>query len=353
MKVIHLPIPTGGNSWGLSKAERELGIDSKVLVKFNNYFKYNADINLNLSKPYVFNIIDFYKLIKTFFEIRNKFDVIHFNTGTSLIDGIFENHYLLDLPFYSKKSKIFVTYNGDDARLVVDSYKRNHITYFNKPTYYNYYEDNLKKKRIKKVAKYANHIFSVNPDLLWFLPEEKSSFVPYSLDIQNIPKISINYKNKKLKIVHAPTHRPTKGTDIILNVINKLQARYKDSFEFIMIEQKSNQDALELYKQADLVIDQILAGWYGGFAVEVMKMGKPVAVYIREEDLKFIPVEMANDLKQSIINVNPYNLEEMLEKCIEDRIYLYEKAELAYEYVNKWHCPIKVAQTIIEKYETC
>ena len=39
--------------------------------------------------------------------------------------------------------------------------------------------------------------------------------------------------------------------------------------------------ALKIYEEADIVIDQVLIGWYGGFGVEVMKMGKPLAVYIR------------------------------------------------------------------------
>lgn len=32
-----------------------------------------------------------------------------------------------------------------------------------------------------------------------------------------------------------------------------------------------------------------------------MKMGKPVAVFIREADLKFIPQDMAKDVKEAVI----------------------------------------------------
>ena len=31
-----------------------------------------------------------------------------------------------------------------------------------------------------------------------------------------------------------------------------------------------------MYAQADLVVDQVLIGWYGALAVETMAMGKPV-----------------------------------------------------------------------------
>ena len=55
-------------------------------------------------------------------------------------------------------------------------------------------------------------------------------------------------------------------------------------------------EAMKLYAQADLVIDQLLAGWYGGFAVETMAMGKPVVCYIRAEDLQFVPPAMVAEL---------------------------------------------------------
>lgn len=89
----------------------------------------------------------------------------------------------------------------------------------------------------------------------------------------------------------------------IRSLIENLKTRY--NVEMILVENMPNKEALEFYKQGDLVIDQVLAGWYGGFAVEAMKMGKPVGVYIREEDLQFIPEEMAKDLRETVININP------------------------------------------------
>ena len=56
------------------------------------------------------------------------------------------------------------------------------------------------------------------------------------------------------------------------------------------------------------MIDQILAGWYGAFGVEVMKMGKPLGVFIRDEDLKFVPKDMAKDLLDTVINIHPFNI---------------------------------------------
>ena len=37
MRVLHLPTSVGGNAWGLSQAEKTLGIYSQVLVEENNW----------------------------------------------------------------------------------------------------------------------------------------------------------------------------------------------------------------------------------------------------------------------------------------------------------------------------
>ena len=65
------------------------------------------------------------------------------------------------------------------------------------------------------------------------------------------------------------------------------------------------------------MIDQVLAGWYGGFAVEAMAMGKPVACYIRDEDLAVIPTGMRRQLP--LVRVHPDTLEQDLEAAIAQR----------------------------------
>jgi hypothetical protein len=100
-----------------------------------------------------------------------------------------------------------------------------------------------------------------------------------------------------------------------------------------------------------LIIDQVLIGWYGAFAVETMLMGKPVMARIAEEDLQFIPKEMAQDLRQAIINVDPFSLDTMLERCLDDRIFLKQRAEAGEAYARKWHDPEYVASLTLEKYE--
>ena len=112
-----------------------------------------------------------------------------------------------------------------------------------------------------------------------------------------------------------------------------------------------NNVALQIYKEADLVIDQVLIGWYGAFAVECMKMGKPVAVFIREEDLHFIPREMSRDLKDAVINVGAFDMDEVLARYLENISLLFEKSEAGQEYVHRWHDPVAIAQITRAAYQ--
>ena len=352
MKILHLPTSVGGNSWGLAQGEKALGLDSKVLIDSNNWVNYKSDICLGLENKS--RIYSLFRRIETFLKYRKKFDIYHFNFGSSLID--YQNYGLhyLDLPFY--KGKKIMTYNGCDARQKYPTMNRvDFSACHSKKCYEGLCNsgklDQMRQIRINKVSKEVDHIFSLNPDLMYFLPRDKTTFLPYSVAGWEYIKTCKYSIGKKIKIIHAPTNREAKGSDFILKALENLQKRYKN-IEVILIEKIPYEEALKLYKEAHIVIDQVLIGWYGAFGVEVMKMGKPLGVFIREEDLKFIPKEMAQDLNDAIININPYNIEEELSNYIENIDLLYKKSEASIEYVNKWHNPLYVASLTKQVYES-
>ncbi len=353
MKVLHLPTDVGGHAWGLAQGERRLGLEPTVLTKVKSTFNYPFDVCLEWdSKSRREILLD---SIRKFFRYRGKFDVFHFNYGSSLIDfrGNW-NMYHWDLPFYPGKTKLVFTYNGCDARQKYKTMARVAFSSCHEERCYNGYcmsgePDKQRAKSISIVSKHADHIFALNPDLLYFLPEHISSFLPYAVarwyDIEPVP-----YKpGRKLKIIHAPTDRFAKGSHYIVSALENLKRRF--DFEFIMVENMTNEAALKAYRTADVVIDQTLTGWYGGFAVEAMKMGKPVAVYIREEDLRFIPSAMAGDLKKAVIGITPSTIETVIERCIQEPSILIEKHEASLDYVHKWHDPVYVASLTKAVYE--
>lgn len=330
---------------------------SDVLMKYPTLYRFQfpCDIHLHLDEMHL--IKRFWTLLKTFLKYRKSYDIFHFNLGSTFFGSSLSPTKLgfLDLPLYPKKAKLFVTFNGCEARQKFTIMKMKPICACKEVNCQNNYcfspkVDYHNARSIKKLAKYTNHMWAFNPDVLHFLPKEKSSFLPYAV-YKFDQKVSFPKLKKKIIVAHAPSNRVAKGTKYILFAMEKLIKKYPDLINFKLIENLPHEEALAIYNEADLIIDQLLIGWYGSFAVEVMLMGKPVIVRIDEEDLKFIPQNMAKELMKTIINANPYNIYDVLERCIQDRELLMKHAQASIEYARKWHNPKYVASLTKEKYE--
>ena len=150
-------------------------------------------------------------------------------------------------------------------------------------------------------------------------------------------------------ILHAPSHRGVKGTNYILDVTSRLK-REGVALELRLVEGVSYIEARHIYESADLLIDQLLCGWYGGLAVELMALGKPVICYIRQGDLKFIPEQMREDFP--IINATPTTIYEVLKEWLTVRRHeLPEVGRRSRAYVERWHDPLKIAAKLKSEYE--
>ena len=103
-------------------------------------------------------------------------------------------------------------------------------------------------------------------------------------------------------VVHAPTNRAVKGTHHVLAALDALRAEGV-AFELRLVEGLTHDEARRVYAQADLVVDQLLLGWYGGLAVECMALGVPVDAHIRQPTWTCVPRGDRADLP--ILNATP------------------------------------------------
>ena len=75
-----------------------------------------------------------------------------------------------------------------------------------------------------------------------------------------------------------------------------------------------NQEALDIYRTADVIFDQCLIGFHGYFALEAMALGKPVMCYIRKpEEYLLHPDECP------IINTHVDTLKDDLRRLVSSR----------------------------------
>lgn len=369
IRILHCPNLIGGNPPGLARAERELGLASHCVAFQQNYLQYPVDEVINLNEGKIRQQET--KRWRLLWRALREFDIVHFNFGDSILpkarfpksapvnkrDWAYrlytETLELRDLPLLKMANKgIVVTYQGDDARQGDYSRANFAISIANEVgnDYYSDETDRWKRARIAKFGAYADRIFALNPDLLHVLPPQ-AQFMPYGhIDLREWhPIVKPLNPDQPPVVLHAPSHRGAKGTRFVMDAVARLQSEGV-AFEFILVEGLSHAEARKLYEKADLLIDQVLAGWYGGLAVELMALGKPVICYIREDDLKFIPAAMRTDLP--LINATPPTLYETLKQALTTRRHelpvIGQRSRL---YVEKWHDPLQIAAHLKTAYE--
>lgn len=373
MKIIHGPSNIAGNASELAKAQRKLGTESLSIA---------TGVRLGVSPDDLPDVVIYTK--KNFFFFKElkrwgaiaKFlpsaDVWHCNNGSSIAPSIlpkkqnfFENIFVVFYNFFYARwlsffdvklahflgKVVVMTYQGSDVRqqdFCVSNYKIHFYHEFsqNKRSRKN---DELKRSSIKKIDKYADLIYTVNPDLLNLLPK-RAKFIPYSsVDLNKWKTTGLDTNRKVLKIVHAPTNQTIKGTKFLVEAIKKLELE-NHPIDFEIIENVDKSLVMEKYKNADILVDQLLAGFYGATAVEFMALGKPVICYLCEKDIAKLPLEMQKDIP--IINANQFNIFDVLKSLInKQRNELKEIGLISRKYVERWHDPYKIAQSMIDDYE--
>ncbi len=363
IRVLHCPGTAVGNATGLARAERELGLKSWSVALYPSPFWNDVDEDLS----HLTGVTRERKRWQLLWRALRQYDVVHFNLGLSILPwrpydqakaSLPRRMYrraldLRDLPLLKWAGKgIVVTYQGDDARqgdFCAAHFEVNAVAEAG-PDHYSPQSDARKRARIATFGKYADVIYGVNPDLLYILPKQ-ARFLPYShVDPRAWPAVGKASPNSSPPVVlHAPSNRRLKGTRFILDAVERLKAEGVP-LEFVLVEGLPNTEARRLYERADLLVDQLLFGWYGGLAVELMALGKPVICYIRESDLQFIPQGMKDDIP--IIQATPNTIYEVLKRWLTAR-----KADLpatgmkSRTYVERWHDPLKIAAQTKADYE--
>jgi len=171
--------------------------------------------------------------------------------------------------------------------------------------------------------------------------------MPYgNVDLDDWSPVEFKKKDNSLIILHAPTNRIIKGTKYLIEAVSKLK---KEGYpvKLKLLEDVKHDQMKEFCQDADIVIDQLLVGWYGGFAVETMALGKPVICYLNED--LFYVVPWAEDIP--IVNANLATLYDKLKWLIENPQERERLGKLDRKFVEKYHNPIKIAKKLIKWYQ--
>ena len=360
MRILHGPVNVGNQPWCLSRAERALGHSSDVVANYGTWLGYPADRTLCAYAENTWAN----RLRRGFFALTAplKHDVVHYYFGRSFMlwddfgvvlgrDPAEDRRALRDVHLAKRLGRtLIMTLQGCDARQAGMSNATNAVTMC-KPDGCPAYGacitgiDATRRAMIETLLPLMDRVFYLNPELGHLVPA--GTFMPYAnVDVEGQQVFTPN-PGRRPRIVHAPSNGGIKGTPMVLAALERLKSRF--DFELILIENTPHADAMKLYQSADMAIDQVLAGWYGGFAVELMAMGKPVAAYIREEDRAFVPPAMWDEMP--ILRLDPRRLDEDLAMILADPGKLVAQGERSRRFALRWHNPALTAKALTRIYQ--
>ena len=335
MKVIHGMSEVAGQGIYTVMGLRKNGVDARMAVWAKNPSGYPVDIDLGINKTKKF-FFPIYAIKMGAFALQasKEYDVVHSHYGYSLFP------YNLDVSMLKRHNKkIFVEFHGSDIRNAFNDVYYQYI-HFDKTN------PEIRRKvqrRRMRLLNAADGIILHDVELIPHLPKTDIPIyiVPLRLDLTKfIPLYPETIKSKPV-IVHAPSRRSTKGTNEILDALK----RVKGEFELVLVEGKTQAEAIEIYKRADIIIDQISLGTYGVFAIESMALGKPVITYIADDIRKTFPKSLP------IVSAGFENLAETIDSLLADGERRRQLGAQGREYALRYHDNVKVTKYLKDIYE--
>ncbi|KKQ18745.1 MAG: hypothetical protein US31_C0002G0090 [Berkelbacteria bacterium GW2011_GWA1_36_9] len=247
-----------------------------------------------------------------FFKILPKYNVWHFNYMEVFF---FYPLNLLILRILGKK--IVCTFRGSEVR---------------------------SKLRMKIFCFLADEVVLTGPFLVKSV-DRYDIIIPYARNVQNLITQTNKSNNQKLTVLHAPSNSKVKGTLYVEKVFKHLNKLYPQ-VEFKIVEGLNHDALLNEMIKADIVIDQLLIGWYGGLAVEAMAMGKVVMAFLDTDYFQF--VDFGSDLP--IINTNIWTLKRDLEMLINHTEDFKRFRIEGMKFARKYHDSKKIAEKYLTIY---
>ncbi|MBM2816495.1 MAG: wbmO [Ignavibacteria bacterium] len=170
-----------------------------------------------------------------------------------------------------------------------------------------------------------------------------------------IPEKFIIPKTAQFRIMHAFVsnsrsfnNKNIKGTPFIHQAIDRLKNDGYDVELFYVNNVKSTE--MRFYQlQADIVIDQLIYGWWGSMTIECLALGKPVILYLIKEWKKFffnVFPEYKNQLP--IVESNTHTIYAVLKDLLDNPEKIKETGEQSRIFAEQHLDVKKNAQKYIE-----
>jgi glycosyltransferase involved in cell wall biosynthesis len=238
--VTHCPVNVAGIPWENVQALRRKGVDARLVVFNRGRLHPEADVSLERRGGLARRQVTQWRAL---LRLLPRTDVFHFYFGLTFVPKSVQFPILRAL-----RKKSVMHYLGSDIRGKA-------------PTELAW----GKRAGAQIVGSFA---------ALQWVPD--AEMIPPGIDLRPFTPVPPSGRERPI-VVHAPSDRARKGTEHVIAACAQLPV------ELDIVEGVPHDQARERYARADIVVDQLNAGWHGIFALEAMALGKPVLTYLSPE----------------------------------------------------------------------
>jgi glycosyltransferase involved in cell wall biosynthesis len=267
LRVTHAPVNTAGIPWDNVQALRRRGVDARLVV-FERY-RLHPEADEEIRRPQGLarrQAVQAAALVR----LLPRTDVFHFYFGLTLVPRRVQFPILR-----ATRRKSVFHFLGSDIRGKTPE----ELAY-------------ARRADARVVGSY---------DAIRWVPD--AEVIPPGVDLTALAPV-LSPREERPVFVHAPSSRARKGTEHFVHACREL------GVDLQIVEGLHHDEARRRYAQADVVLDQLNAGWYGMLAIEAMALGKPVVTFLHDEAAK--RTEAAFRTRVPIVRADRENLVETL-----------------------------------------
>ena len=308
LRVTHCPVNLAGVGWTNVHALRRRGVDARLVV-FNTQPFRPTQADWDLKRPRSGFLRQQAVQWRAFARLLPQTDIFHFYFGLTLVPK------KLQFPILrATRRKSLFHFLGADIR----DHPKEELAYGLKAD-------------ARVVGSYA---------ALRFIPFD-AEVLPPGIDLSRYDPVP-PVERERVRIVHAPSHLEKKGTEWVIEACEQLPV------DLDVVHGVLNEQALERYKQADIVVDQLLRDWHGVFSIEAMALGKPVVTSLDEDAVR--QTEEAYGVKVPIVRATKDDLVEKLRPIVESFEDRKRLGEAGRAYVERVHDIERMTDHLLDIY---
>jgi glycosyltransferase involved in cell wall biosynthesis len=291
LRVLHGTYEIAGQGMMLARALRETGVEADSLAYRVDWDGRQPSLVVDLDRHRT-PVGRMWSMSTSFLRWAARYDLFHFHFGTSFFyvaprerPQLLRGHW--DLPALKAMGKrIVFHFHGCEIRdreRMISSHALATCTEcdpFCRPWHQQWLRG--------QAARFADRVFFSTLDLSESAPG--AVHLPLAMEVERWSRAGDAYPlpdfdrrdgvNGPVVIAHAPTNRLIKGTRHVEAAVAELRAEGL-KVELRLIEKRPWETMPEFLSGADILVDQLMMGWYGLLAMEGMAEGRAVVAHLR------------------------------------------------------------------------